>query len=61
MFNNVEIAGIPLSWIDGSRSVNKFISIFHPWWPSWLDRGALINVDASGLDLFVGGSRPHGA
>ena len=27
MLNNVEIAGIPLSWIDGSRRASEFISI----------------------------------
>ena len=31
-----------------------------PWWPSCLDRGALINVDSPGCG-FIGGSRPDGA
>ena len=30
------------------------------WWPSWLDRGALINVEAPECDtLVVGGPRGH--
>ena len=33
--------------------VERYLKDYLPWWPSCLDRGALINVDAPG------GSRPQ--
>ena len=37
----------------------RFFWLFFPWLPSWLDCGALNNVEAR--MLYVGGSRPDGA
>ena len=29
------------------------VNIYLSWWPNWLDRGALVNVDAPGCGTSV--------